>query len=410
MLNKRKPVVDLKKIYFVLFSVVLFIENNYVIRENIKVRYPVILCMCFVAMFYFLKRRRIKLDIFLAWSVIVLFYMFISAFWGINPKDTIQAVKNLLIVSLITAITSLMIEDITDIQKIIKSMICAFLAETIYVLSKIGFSDLGIKRIGAEYPQLSQWNANAIGTFTAIGCVLSILCVFQKKHKRKNFISEIFLAVFFLSITLFTGSRKALIIIIGTLLLFVIIYNGNHKRWRNISVAVLMLFSVACLIMVNDDLYQLIGARMIRMFQELAGHRTTENSMSLRKEMIFSGLKWFAERPVLGYGLDGFAELYGESTGWKVYSHCNFIEILVGGGIIGFLLYYFMYLYIIEKLRKEVFDGQDLSMTFIFSIMLVLFFNNAALVCYSDVIYISMLMLAGSYLKFSIRGDRHYDS
>lgn len=404
----RKAIFELKNLYFVLFSIVLFIENNSVIIENIKVRYSAIIIMCIIAMFHFIKCRKIKLDIFLLWSIVVLFYMFISSFWGTSPKDTIQAVKNLLIVSLITAITSVMIEDKTDIQKIIWSMIWAFLAETVYILSKIGIADLGIKRIGAEYAELSQWNANAIGTFTSIGCVLSILCAIQKNRKGKNSIFEVFLMLFFLSITLCTGSRKALIIIVGTLLLFVIIYNGDHKRWRNIFFTMLVLFAVVCLILVNDDLYTLIGARMIRMFQELLGYKTTENSMSLRKEMIFNGLKWFSEKPILGYGLDGFAELYGQSTGWKVYSHCNFIEILVGGGIIGFLLYYFIYFYIIEKLRREIIRYQDLAKTYFFSIILILFFNNTALVCYSDVIYISMLMLAGSYLKFGLRSGNDY--
>ena len=55
MLNKRMAVLNLKTLYFLLFSVVLFIECNPVIRENIQVRYPAILFMCWTAVVYFLR-------------------------------------------------------------------------------------------------------------------------------------------------------------------------------------------------------------------------------------------------------------------------------------------------------------------------------------------------------------------
>lgn len=404
MLNKRMAVLNLKTLYFLLFSVVLFIECNPVIRENIQVRYPAILFMCWTAVVYFLRCGRIKVNIFWAWSIIVLGYMFTTSLWGINAKDTIQAVKNLLIVSLITAMTSLMIENIFDIKKVIYGIIFAYGAETMYVLSRIDLFDLGRKRIGSDYIGLSQWNANAIGSFTAIGCIFSVLCLLKKKQRRKKYIIEAFLILFFGSIMLLTGSRKALIIIVGTIFLFVCFYNGEHKRWRNIFLAALAGILLFVFIMINDELYMLIGARIVRLIQELTGYKTGENSMSLRKSMIFSGLQWFLQKPVLGYGLDGFAEMYGQSKGWKVYSHCNFIEILVGGGLVGFFLYYFIYIYILDKLRKRVFEHYDIAETFIFSLLLVLLFNNAALVCYADIIYISIIMLAGSYLKFQIQG------
>ena len=347
-----------------------------------------------------LKRGTFTLNVFFAWSAAVLFYMLLSSFWAIRPGDTVQAVKNLLIVSLITAVTSLMVEEAADLKKLSYGMIWAFFAETVYVLSRLDLSQLGEKRIGAEYAELSQWNANAIGAFTAVGCVLCVLGMLQKRKKQQNFLLELCLAVFFLATTLLTGSRKALFIIGGTFVIFVVLYNGNRKRMRNLCLAGFVLLALFAVIMLNDDLYTLIGARIGRMIQELMGHATTENSMSLRKGMISSGWGWFLERPVQGYGLAGFAELYGQSTGWKVYSHCNFIEILVGGGMIGFLLYYAVYAYALWNLGTAALRHTDFGRSFVFALLLMMLFNNVALVCYADIVYISVLMLACCYLKF----------
>lgn len=41
-----------------------------------------------------------------------------------------------------------------------------------------------------------------------------------------------------------------------------------------------------------------------------------------------------------------------QELNFDAYLHCNYIELLCGGGLIGFLLYYIMYIYIGVSLWK----------------------------------------------------------
>ena len=56
--------------------------------------------------------------------------------------------------------------------------------------------------------------------------------------------------------------------------------------------------------------------------------------------------------PIYGYGFDSFKYYNQSVTGRFYYSHNNFIEMLYNTGIIGFILYYWYYLYTITKAWK----------------------------------------------------------
>ena len=53
-----------------------------------------------------------------------------------------------------------------------------------------------------------------------------------------------------------------------------------------------------------------------------------------------------AKNPLFGSGWGFFSKF----SGIGVYSHSNYVEILVSFGIMGFLLYYYIYFYTIKKL------------------------------------------------------------
>lgn len=64
------------------------------------------------------------------------------------------------------------------------------------------------------------------------------------------------------------------------------------------------------------------------------------SSDNLRAELIRYGLELFAENPLLGYGLNNYQLFH-----WSgLYSHNNYIEVLVSLGIMGFLIYYSIFI------------------------------------------------------------------
>ena len=59
-----------------------------------------------------------------------------------------------------------------------------------------------------------------------------------------------------------------------------------------------------------------------------------------RQQMIDLGIRLFKDKPIFGYGLDNYAALCFRET----YSHHNYIELLVSGGVIALIMYYLIFL------------------------------------------------------------------
>lgn len=271
-------------------------------------------------------------------------------------------------------------------------MVLSFAVESLYVLSIVGMDNLGTMRLGVDYEGLELWNANAIASFTAWGGILAVFLIVYSNKKTEKIRWGI-VAIFLIVMTFYTGSRKGVIIVVGTLLIYNLYANRGNKRVRNICFVVLALIVLYIFIMNNEEIYILVGARLERMVQELTGHRTTEQSMSMRMLMITYGMRWFTERPILGYGLGNYSVLFSRTFGLDTYSHCNYVEILVSGGVVGFIIYYSIYVRIFTKYIKEMLRRHNKIIIYFFSILLINTILNMALVCYSDITYITILLI-----------------
>ena len=76
----------------------------------------------------------------------------------------------------------------------------------------------------------------------------------------------------------------------------------------------------------------------------LTGTGYIDHSTAVRDQMRRVGLQVFKENPIVGIGF-GNTYLYGVED--YSYFHDNYVEVLSSGGILGFIIYYGMYGYII---------------------------------------------------------------
>ena len=82
------------------------------------------------------------------------------------------------------------------------------------------------------------------------------------------------------------------------------------------------------------------------MVSAVTGVGKTDRSATTRLALIDVGLAQFKRTPILGVGMGS-----GHLVAWKYlsktfYLHNNFAEILAGGGLVGFSIYYSIYVYI----------------------------------------------------------------
>ena len=149
-----------------------------------------------------------------------------------------------------------------------------------------------------------------------------------------------------------------------------------------VCIGVLLLYSI----LINVDfLYELVGHRLQTAINGLLGlGGEIDTSTTTRATLIEKGLKWFNEKPWLGYGLDGFRIMHWQdygSIGTALYSHNNFIEMLVDLGLVGFVLYYSLYVYIFIKGLKAL-KSKTKSSKFFFALFIALVVSEYARVTY----------------------------
>ena len=135
-----------------------------------------------------------------------------------------------------------------------------------------------------------------------------------------------------------------------------------------------------------------------------------DESDSTRILLLESGLVYGLISPIFGNGYYSFSQLLLKDYGFAMYSHNNFVETFVGGGIIGVILYYSLYYVVLKKcyIRNKQIDIPYL----LFILMIVLLFNHFSIVVLQErfiwillsILYVGAKYCANTYAdRFSCR-------
>jgi O-antigen ligase len=243
----------------------------------------------------------------------------------------------------IALIGNLLVSYIDKEDKLNYLMTCFVIAGLILVFKMliiVPINDWGTQRIGNKI-----YNANAIGLYLGFATIFAAYLSMLKKQKHYYVI----MCMFFLVI-LATGSRKAfLLVLLGIAALNIIKSDKVWKRLIAIPISTFIIILGYQLIMNVPTLYNIIGSRIERLIYMFTGLGNVDASTRIRLGMIETGISLFKLRPFSGHGINSFTII----SGYDTYSHNNYIELLVGVGLIGTLIYYSIYAHIIIKLAKN---------------------------------------------------------
>ena len=164
---------------------------------------------------------------------------------------------------------------------------------------------------------------------------------------------------FLYTMMLGTGSRKAMIVVTVILALFAYVEIRNRIRKSVLQGAITIALAVTGIglglqALVESDHYSRLGDLFTA--AETGNMRETDGSFQHRIELYQGALRTALSNPIIGIGLDNFSVVNIEgSVGGYVgtYSHSNIAEILVSTGLIGFLIYFSMYLSIAVRLLRS---------------------------------------------------------
>lgn len=373
-----------------LIVLILFVNATLYNEKNIQLYIKLSTMLILISGIYIIKnigslKTFIKMKFF--WWITFVFLMF--EFYGyakpvygnFNWDYLIFLYLNVVTMALILVTIPIdsQIETITQISAITSILIGIYIVINEYSAIKMGSTRIGTSGSG---------NVNTIGTYFSIFSIPVLYEVIVKKNWK-------YLPIFAVQFAfmLLTGSKKTLIFIFGGILIYYI-YSNGIKIIKVLKLICIFLFLFIIILKV-DLFYNIIGYRLENFFEQISikeENQEVSYSTFARIEMYKSAPKLFLENPIFGGGWGYFAE----RSGLGVYSHSNFIEILITFGLSGFLLYYSYYAIV---LRKSVIQVIQHKSVIPFCYMVLLIFNDFSVITFSQipicyiVVFISNILL-----------------
>ena len=280
------------------------------------------------------------------WSVAFIILCCVSCIYSADAGRSLGAVISLIKVLMFTV---MLCNIVTTEQRMKMAMSVCSLA-TIVLFAYLAANNMLDMEEGERLGNELTGNANILASLFMIGAMCSVYVLFFSKTKLA---SLLFFVVFIVQLAALamSGGRKYFLVPV-LLLAGMQIMRTDKKGRKNLLINVILVFAVLSALwwaLFNVEfLYETIGYRMEGLIAGFTGEGEADASTRERQAMIKKALELWGESPIWGHGIDAFGAL----THWGVYAHNNYVELLCDVGIIGTVVYYAYYIYMIVKLFK----------------------------------------------------------
>lgn len=317
------------------FVLLLFLAILITLTTNAK-RYFVPVEILFMSVFsirFFIRRS--KLSLYTIWSMGFAFLAIISTTYAPDKSAAMRwAVSIVQVVIFGNLIVPYFRDGQRNVHIFLVSYLVSLVALGIRVLLSAPLEQLMSTRLGESIGV----NANLMGFLFVIGAHISL---YYSIVERKWSVLPIFLL--FSVVSLFSGSRRAIfILLVGIVLLFILSSKKPIHILLALFVSALFVIGFVFLSFHWEPLREILGVRIQSLLSIFQGG-TGDGSTITRINMVKTGIEMFYQKPIIGWGLHAFTD----TTSFATYSHNNYIEVLVTWGIVGFVWYYSFWLFVV---------------------------------------------------------------
>ena len=354
---------------------------------------------------FVINKKFVISDVF-KWSVVFWGFYMLSCLWSKNVNDTLYYKNNMIQIVAICLLLPTIIKSKEDFLKVLKLLLFSLVYTSILIILRTPISDWGTGRIGT----VVGMNPNFLGFRLAIGAMIALFFTYKnrKENNRIGIIKYLILFIIISILVLFSGSKRALIIL-GVGFTCMELFNSKGRKLIFKVITILCIgITVALSMFYNNKLYTTIGKRVEKFVWTIVKGDAVnisdkDTSLVERTFYVDEAIKLFVENPILGCGGNNFRTKMREISYKHVsYSHNNFVELLSTLGIIGFLIYYaFVVKTIIKLFINTNKAGDELIATLLFILMILISISDFATVSYVDEFNIIILCLASIYINIA---------
>lgn len=338
----------------ILFCLFVYFSSSFILITFSWGKYIMLFSIILMFGTYILKNKGIiyiPKTLFFRYTLAFLTMCIFSIVWAWNTNAAVS--KCITIAEILICVFCIVIctDEFITFRMILKVVLFSAYAEAVFLLIHFGISNL----FSSFSVRLTNevGNSNFISMLMAVSIIIAVSDILFDKFKIYHLCSV--LTVFFLAIS---QSRTALIgTVVGVLMLFYFKAMQDEKMFnRFVRLIVGMCILILLLYLVLKlPLFSALNERMYNIWVSITGKGTIlngERSISIRRQMIDIGIIQIKRTPLFGIGIGNSFMLLIQTLGENTYLHNNFIELAVDTGIIGAMIYYSIYLYILKNLYK----------------------------------------------------------
>lgn len=345
---------------------------------------------------------RVKFDIFQIILIIFAVYAGVSSLWAMNASDSFSKMVTILSIVFCFYPIYAYYRDYGDVEQLISGIKWGETFVCIYTIIFVGLNSLIIAASSDRYRIANDFaNANTLGLCASTVIYLQTWQLMFSKGKKW----ELICCLPALIVMGASQSRKSIVFLLAAVfILYFLRYGEEKKPFKTLfifisAVAIAIgLFYIAS----NLEIFSGLFERMSGLINSLTGAGKVDHSTELRHAMRNLGIEWWLKRPLFGVGIGNPHILTQQYLGTDAYLHNNFVEILCGGGLIGFILFYSMHVYSILKIIKLRHIDKSLFALAISWCILMLIMDYGMVSYYSklDLFYLMTVFLIIEQMKY----------
>ncbi len=291
---------------------------------------------------------QVKLTSLHVWMAVFIAFCYLSSIWAIQPDLAISKGNTILKNVICIVLVYMHFQRMDSVKDLLKVTMYGGYIVVLLSVAFFGISSLTDIVASSGRMEAGFLNQNTLGMLAAFTIIVNIYFIIY--YKEQVFLIPILaLAVIVLAAA---GSRKGIIELVAGVLFIFLVKNYQRKAIANSIfriVGVVLLALVVIFFMSQLSMFDFVNMRLQNVINQLRGSGVTDRSVRSRALLNQIGVQIFKEHPILGIGIDCPRIPARQATGIDWYLHNNYLEILAGGGLVGFICYYSIYVLLLSR-------------------------------------------------------------